>query len=145
VTVVEVDPETGFVKLLRYLVVEDCGKIINPMIVDGQVHGGVTQGIGGALFEELVYDQQGQLLNTSFMDYLIPTATDVPAYEVHHIETPSPLTVGGMKGMGEGGAIAPGPAIANAVCDALRPFGVRVTRLPLTPERVKSLIAGREA
>jgi carbon-monoxide dehydrogenase large subunit len=145
VTVVEVDPETGFVKLLRYLVVEDCGKIINPMIVDGQVHGGVTQGIGGALFEELVYDQQGQLLNTSFMDYLIPTATDVPAYEVHHIETPSPLTVGGIKGMGEGGAIAPGPAIANAVCDALRPFGVRVTRLPLTPERVKSLIAGREA
>ncbi len=142
VAVVEVDPNTGVVKVLRYLVVEDCGKMINPMIVDGQVHGGVTQGIGGALLEELVYDDQGQLLNTSFMDYLIPTATDVPAYEVHHLETPSPLTVGGMKGMGEGGAIAPGPAIANAVCDALRPFNVRVTRLPLKPERVLRLLQG---
>ncbi len=144
VAVVEVDPQTGLMRLLRYLVVEDCGKMINPMIVEGQVHGGVTQGIGGALFEELVYDDQGQLLNTSFMDYLLPSATDVPPFEVHHLETPSPLTVGGIKGMGEGGAIAPGPAIANAVCDALRPFGVRVTRLPLTPERVRRLVEGEQ-
>ncbi len=139
---VEVDPETGQVKLLRYVIVEDCGCMINPLIVDGQIHGGVAQGIGTALFEESIYDAQGQLLNTSFLDYLLPGALDVPSLEVHHLETPSPFTLGGFKGMGEGGAIAPGAAIANAVSDALQPFGrVMANELPLTPERVLQLIA----
>ena len=140
VAAVEVDVETGRVALLRYVVVEDCGTIINPTIVDGQIQGGVAQGIGSALYEHLVYDDAGQFLTGTFMDYLLPTATDVPAVEIAHIETPSPYTLNGIKGMGEGGAIAPPAAIANAVADALSPFGVRVNELPLTPERVLSLI-----
>jgi len=96
----------------------------------------VAQGIGAALYEHLQYDENGQLLTTSFMDYLVPTASDIPNLEVGHLETLTPLTVGGVKGMGEGGAIAPPAAIANAVADALSPFGAKVTDLPLTPERV---------
>jgi aerobic carbon-monoxide dehydrogenase large subunit len=135
--VVELDPETGAVKVLRYVVIEDCGRMINPMIVDGQVHGGIAQGIGGALLEELVYDADGQLLTTTFLDYLLPSATDIPAIEVAHLETPSSFTPNGMKGMGESGAIAPGPVIAAAVEDAIRPFGhAFVNELPITPERV---------
>ncbi len=135
--VVELDPETGAVKVLRYVVVEDCGTMINPLIVDGQVHGGIVQGIGGALLEELVYDEDAQLLTTTFLDYLLPSATDVPDIEVAHMETPSAFTPGGMKGMGESGAIAPGPVIASAVEDAIAPIGhAFVNELPITPERV---------
>ena len=137
---VEVDIETGQVRLLRYIVVEDCGTIINPIIVNGQIQGGVAQGIGSALYEHAVYDGTGQFLTGTFMDYLIPTAADVPQVEIGHIETPSPYTLNGIKGMGEGGAIAPPAAIANAVADALSPFGVRVNEVPLTPERVLSML-----
>ena len=136
---VEVDIETGKVRIVRYVVVEDCGKVVNPMIVDAQVIGGVAQGIGSALYEHLRYDENGQLLTTSFMDYLVPTATEVPKLEIGHMETLTPLTVLGVKGMGEGGAIAPPAAIANAVADALAPFGAKVTELPLDPERVWNL------
>jgi carbon-monoxide dehydrogenase large subunit len=137
---VEVDVATGQVKLLRYIVVEDCGTIINPMVVDGQIQGGVAQGIGTALYEQALYDENGQFLTGTLMDYLVPTAADVPRVEIGHIESPSPLTPGGIKGMGEGGAIAPPAAIANAVADALAPFGVRVNEVPLTPERVLKFI-----
>lgn len=138
---VEVDIETGQVKLLRYIVVEDCGTIINPLIVDGQIQGGVAQGIGTALYEQALYDENGQFLTGTLMDYLVPTAVDVPRVEISHIESPSPYIPGGIKGMGEGGAIAPPAAIANAVADALAPFGVRVNEIPLTPERVLNCIA----
>jgi carbon-monoxide dehydrogenase large subunit len=142
---VEVDVETGQVTIVRYVVVEDCGTILNPAIVDGQIQGGVAQGIGGALYEEIVYDESGQLLTGTLMDYLPPTAADVPRVEIAHIETPSPHTAGGMKGMGEGGVIAAPAAIANAVADALSELSPRVNRVPLTPERVLALIdaAGR--
>jgi carbon-monoxide dehydrogenase large subunit len=133
---VEVDPETGAAKIVRYVVVEDCGRIINPMIVDAQVVGGVVQGIGEALFEHLQYDEHGQLLTTSLMDYLVPTAADVPDFEVGHIETLSPTTANGVKGMGEGGTIAAPAAIANAIANALASSGAKVNTLPLTPERV---------
>jgi aerobic carbon-monoxide dehydrogenase large subunit len=140
VAYVEVDVGTGTVRLLRYLVAHDCGKVINPVIVEGQVHGGVAQGIGGALLEEMVYDEQAQLLTGTFMDYLVPTAMEVPAIETVHLEYPSPRNTLGMKGVGEGGAISPPAAIANAVEDALAPFGVRVTRTPLGPAVVLGLL-----
>lgn len=144
--VVEVDEETGTFEIEKYVVVHDCGVLVNPTIVEGQIHGGVAHGIGGAKLEELVYDETGQLMTTTFVDYLLPTATDVPAIEVTHIETPSPFSATGSKGMGEGGAIAPGPALAAAVEDALEPIGdVVVNELPLTPERVLRFIdAARE-
>jgi aerobic carbon-monoxide dehydrogenase large subunit len=143
---IDVDVETGGIDLLGYWVVEDCGRMINPLIVDGQVHGGVAQGIGGALLEELIYDDQGQLTTTTFLDYLLPGATDIPHIHVSHIETPSPFTVEGIKGMGEGGAIAPGPALASALQDALAPLGrVVVDELPLTPERVRRFVARARA
>ena len=137
---VEVDIETGQVEILRYVVVEDCGTILNPGVVDGQIQGGVAQGIGGALYEEVVYDENGQILTGTLMDYLAPTAPDVPTVDIAHIETPSPFTIRGIKGMGEGGAIAPAAAIANAVADALAEFAPRVNRIPLTPERVLAII-----
>jgi carbon-monoxide dehydrogenase large subunit len=140
VAVVEVDPGTGAVALLRYLVAHDCGKVINPVIVEGQIHGGVAQGVGGGLLEEMVYDEQAQLLTGTFMDYLVPTAMELPAIETVHLEYPSPRNPLGMKGIGEGGAISPPAAIANAVEDALRPFGVRVTRTPLGPSVVLGLL-----
>ena len=140
VATVAVDIETGQVQLLRYIVVEDCGTIINPTIVNGQIQGGVAQGIGSALYEHALYDDAGQFLTGTFMDYLIPTAADVPQVEIGHIETLSPYTLNGIKGMGEGGAIAPPAAIANAVADALSPFGVRVNEVPLTPERVLGML-----
>jgi aerobic carbon-monoxide dehydrogenase large subunit len=138
---VEVDVGTGLVTLLRYVVAHDCGRVINPMIVEGQIHGGVAQGVGGGMFEEMVYDDQGQLLTGTLMDYLVPTATDLPAIETVHLEYPSPRNPLGVKGLGEGGAISPPAAIANAVEDALAPLGVRVTGTPLTPARVLELIA----
>jgi aerobic carbon-monoxide dehydrogenase large subunit len=140
VAVVDVDPGTGAVKLLRYLVAHDCGTIINPVIVEGQIHGGVAQGVGGGLLEEMVYDEQAQLLTGTFMDYLVPTAMELPPIETVHLEYPSPRNPLGMKGIGEGGAISPPAAIANAVEDALAPFGVRVTRTPLGPSVVLGLI-----
>jgi carbon-monoxide dehydrogenase large subunit len=135
-----VDSETGQVKLLRYVVVEDCGTIINPRVVDGQIQGGVAQGIGTALYEQALYDENGQFLTGTLMDYLVPTAVDVPRVEIGHIESPSPYTPTGIKGMGEGGAIAPPAAIANAVCDALSSFNVRINEVPITPERVLNAI-----
>ncbi len=140
VAVVDVDPGTGAVKLLRYLVAHDCGRIINPVIVEGQIHGGVAQGVGGGLLEEMVYDEQAQLLTGTFMDYLVPTAMELPAIETVHLEYPSPRNPLGMKGIGEGGAISPPAAIANAVEDALRPWGVRVTRTPLGPSVILGLL-----
>ena len=134
---VEVDGDTGQVKLRRYLVVEDCGKMINPRLVEAQVVGGVVQGIGTALFEDLPFDESGQPLATSLMDYLVPTAADVPDFEVKHLETLSPLTPLGIKGMGEGGTTGAPSAIANAIADALG--GATITRLPLTPEDVRKL------
>ena len=120
----EVDVETGGVTLLRYIVSEDCGPMINPSVVEGQIAGGVVQGIGGALFENLAYDDDGNPLATTFMDYLVPSAAEVPMLEFGHIETPS-AGPGGYKGVGEGGAIGAPPAVVNAVADALSPFGVK--------------------
>ena len=137
----EVDVTTGQVQLLRYIVSEDCGPMINPNVVEGQIAGGVAQGIGGVLLEHLAYDDDGNPITTTFMDYLLPTATDVPTIEYGHIETPSPGP-GGFKGVGEGGAIGAPPAVVNAVADALSPFGVTITRLPLTPSRIIELLEG---
>jgi carbon-monoxide dehydrogenase large subunit len=136
----EVDAETGRVELLRYIVSEDCGPMINPSVVEGQIAGGVVQGIGGALFEHFVYDDDGNPLTTSLMDYLMPSAAEVPSIEYGHIETPSPGP-GGYKGVGEGGAIGAPPAVVNAVADALAPFGVEFTRLPLSPQRIVETLA----
>ena len=138
----EVDVVTGQVQLLRYIVSEDCGPMINPNVVEGQIAGGVVQGIGGALYEHLAYDEQGNPVATTFMDYLMPTASEVPIIEYGHVETPSPGP-GGYKGVGEGGAIGAPPAVVNAVADALAPFGVTVTRLPLTPSRIVALLDER--
>jgi carbon-monoxide dehydrogenase large subunit len=140
VVLTEVDTDTGVVKLERMVVVEDCGAVINPMIVEAQVHGAVTQGIGGAMLEHLIYSEDGQPLTTTYMDYLVPTASGVPNIDVLHLESPSPFSIGGIKGMGEGGQIAAPAAVANAVADALAPFGARVTRLPLTPDNVLRMI-----
>ena len=139
IAVVEIDPVTCFVHILKYVVAEDCGQIINPMIVDGQVHGGVAQGIGAALFEELVYDDDAQLLTASLVDYVIPSALEVPNMDVVHVESQSAVA-GGFRGMGEGGAIGAPAAIANAIADALSPFGADVSILPMTPERIFQLI-----
>jgi len=134
--VVAVDPETGHVEIRDYVIVEDGGTLVNPMIVDGQVFGGAAQGIGTALYEEMPFDAQGQPLATTLADYLLPSATEVPAMRIDHLETPSPYTRFGQKGIGEGGAIAPPAAIANAVNDALAPLGVEITESPLTPRRI---------
>jgi carbon-monoxide dehydrogenase large subunit len=137
----EVDVATGRVTLLRYIVSEDCGPMINPDVVEGQIAGGAAQGIGGALYEHLAYDEDGNPVTTTFMDYLLPTATEVPLIEYGHVETPS-AGPGGYKGVGEGGAIGAPPAVVNAVADALSPFGVTVTRLPLSPAQVVALLDG---
>lgn len=131
---VRVDVATGIVELLRFVVVEDCGVMINPLLVDGQIHGGVAQGIGHATLEEIPYDEQGQPLATTLIDYLVPTAWDVPTIHTIHLESPSPHTMGAVKGMGEGGAINAPAALANAVTDALQPFGIRVNRTPISPQ-----------
>ena len=136
----EVDLETGETRLLRYVVQLDCGTMVNPTIVEGQIHGGVAQGIGGALYERLPYDASGQPQAGSFMDFLLPTSAEVPAIDVTHLETPSPLNPLGTKGVGEAGAIPVPALIAEAVDDALHPLGVRVREMPLSPERVLQLI-----
>jgi aerobic carbon-monoxide dehydrogenase large subunit len=141
VAVIEVDIETGTIKLLDYSVAHDAGRLINPLLVDGQVHGGVAQGIGAALYEELAYDPNGQLLSGSFMNYLLPGSMEVPKIKTVHLESPSPLNPLGVKGLGEGGAIAPPAAIANALADALLPFTAGVDEIPLTPERVLEILA----
>jgi CO/xanthine dehydrogenase Mo-binding subunit len=138
--IVEVDPETAMVKVLRYVVVHDCGTIINPLLVEGQIHGGVAQGIGNAFFEQLVYDEQGQLMNASFMDYLLPTATDVPPIETDHRETPSPFNPIGLKGVGEAGCIPTGAVFAQAVEDAMSGTGLEICEIPLNPNRLFELI-----
>jgi carbon-monoxide dehydrogenase large subunit len=138
----EVDVDTGRVQLLRYIVSEDCGPMINPDVVEGQIAGGVVQGIGGVLLEHLAYDDDGNPLATTFLDYLVPSAAEVPPIEYGHVETPSPGP-GGYKGVGEGGAIGAPPAVVNAVADALAPFGVTITRLPLTPVRILEALKGQ--
>jgi carbon-monoxide dehydrogenase large subunit len=130
---VEVDVDTGFVTLLGHWVAEDCGRIINPLLVDEQVRGGVAHGVGDALFEHCVYDEQGQLLTTTMMDYLVPMAAEMPDIHVAHVETPTAYSEGGFKGAGEGGVAGAPGAILNAVNDALSPFRTRITRVPITP------------
>ena len=142
--VVEVDPETGGVMVERFVVVEDAGVLINPMIVDGQLHGGITQGIAGALYEEIVYDEEGNILTTSLMDYLPPTMAEIPEIEIHHLVTVSDATITGAKGLGEGGTIGAPAAIINAISDALRPLGVEVNETPATPARLRRLIRQKE-
>ncbi len=138
--VVEVDEETGDVKILKYVAVDDCGNVVNPMIVDGQVHGGITQGIGQALFEDAVYDSDGNLLTGSLLDYLIPTAEDLPSFELSHTVTPTDVNPMGVKGIGEAGTIGSAHTIVNAVVDALSPLGVKHIDMPLRPKRVWAAI-----
>jgi CO/xanthine dehydrogenase Mo-binding subunit len=145
VAVVRVDPQTGFVKVLRYAVAHDCGRVINPMIVDGQIHGGVAHGIGDALFENLQYDENGQLQTTSYLTYLMPTSFDVPHIDTEHIEIPSRFNPLGVKGAGEAGAIGAPAAVANAIADALSPLDVSINEFPLIPNRIWQLISANGA
>jgi carbon-monoxide dehydrogenase large subunit len=141
VAVVEVDLETGVVKLIRYVVAHDCGLVVNPMLVDGQIHGGVAQGIGGGLYEAIRYDEAGQLLTGTLMEYHMPAADEVPFIDTIHMESRSSRNPLGVKGVGEGGAISPPAAIANAVEDALQPFGIKITSTPVTPSLILSLLS----
>ncbi|MCZ6859145.1 MAG: xanthine dehydrogenase family protein molybdopterin-binding subunit [Alphaproteobacteria bacterium] len=145
IAVVEIDPETYGVEVRRYVVAEDCGRIINPLIVEGQVHGGVAQGIGAALLEKVVHDESGQILTASFVDYVVPSAAEIPELEVVHIESESPSTLGGYRGMGEGGTIGAPAAIANALADALSPLGIEINELPATTECLFRLIEKAKA
>jgi carbon-monoxide dehydrogenase large subunit len=138
---VAVDTEVGAVEILDYVVVEDGGVLVNPMIVDGQVFGGTAQGIGTALYEEMRFDREGQPQASTLADYLLPGPTEVPDIRIFHMETPSPYTEFGIKGIGEGGAIGPPAAIANAVNDALGPLGVEITETPITPRRLLEALA----
>ena len=141
ICVVEIDKETGETKIVRYVAVDDCGKVINPMLVDGQVHGGIVQSIGQALYEEVVYDEQGQLVTGELMDYALPKASQVPWFELDRTETPSPVNPLGVKGVGEAGTIGATPAIVNAIVDALSPYGVKHMDMPVRPEKIWKLIA----
>jgi CO/xanthine dehydrogenase Mo-binding subunit len=142
--ILEVDPETMMVEIKRYVVVEDCGTVLNPMIVEGQVHGGVSMGIGNAYYEKLVYDENGQLLNASLADYLIPSSTEVPHIDVGHEETPSPLNPLGTKGAGEAGAI-PVPALfAQALENALHNYDLEILETPLSPNLLFELLQKKE-
>ncbi|MEX0705966.1 MAG: molybdopterin cofactor-binding domain-containing protein, partial [Nitriliruptoraceae bacterium] len=136
VAVVEVDEDTGKVSLERIVAVDDCGTVVNPVMVEGQVHGSLAQGIAQALLEEIVYDEHAQLRTASLVDYLVPMAADLPHFETGRIETPAPSNPLGAKGTGESGAIGAPPAVVNAVLDALRPLGVEHLDMPLTPEKV---------
>jgi carbon-monoxide dehydrogenase large subunit len=138
---VEVDIETGEVKVLRYVVMHDCGHVINPMVVEGQVVGGVIHGIGNAFFEHMLFDAGAQPTSTTLADYLLPLATDSPNVEVLHMETPSPLNPLGLKGAGEGGTIPAIATLVSAVENALEPFGVRIAEAPITPARIVALLA----
>ncbi len=145
VAVVEVDVETGGVRIDRFIVVEDAGLLINPMIVDGQIQGGVAQGIANALYEEIVYDEGGNLLTASLADYLPPTVAEMPDIEIHHLATMTDASATRAKGVGEGGAIGAPAAVLNAIADALEPFGVEPLHLPATPERIRALIRNAKA
>jgi aerobic carbon-monoxide dehydrogenase large subunit len=140
--IVEVDPETAMVDVLRYVVVHDCGTLINPLVVEGQIQGGVAHGLGNAFYEQLVYDDQGQLLNGSFVDYLLPTADIVPRVEIAHLETPSPFNPMGLKGVGEAGCIPTGALFAQAVDDALAAYGIEMREIPSSPNRLFELLHG---
>jgi aerobic carbon-monoxide dehydrogenase large subunit len=145
IATLEIDRETCEVRLERFVVAEDCGRLINPLIVDGQVHGGVAQGIGVALYEQVVHDEQGQIQTASLVDYVVPGASEIPPMQVVHLETESPTTLGGYRGMGEGGTIGAPAAVANATADALAPLGIEINELPVTPERLFRLIDGAKA
>jgi carbon-monoxide dehydrogenase large subunit len=138
---VEIDRETGDIKFLRYVAVDDCGKVINPMLVDGQLHGGIVQAIGQAMFEEVVYDEQGQLITGTLMDYAVPRASHVPWFELERTETPSPVNPLGVKGVGEAGTIGATPAIVGAIIDALAPFGVKHLDMPVRPETIWRIVS----
>ena len=142
--VVDVDAETGKVDVVRYVAVDDCGPAINPMIIDGQVHGGIAHAIGQALYERIHYDETGQLVTGTFVDYAIPSAADLPSFETDRTETPSPTNSLGVKGVGEAGTIAGSPAVVNAVIDALRPLGVTFINMPLGSMRVWEAIQQAE-
>jgi carbon-monoxide dehydrogenase large subunit len=143
VCAVDVDRETGRVEIVRYLVGHDCGTVVNPLLVEGQVYGGVAHGVSNTLFEEALYDEQGQPMATSYLDYLLPSAREMPPMDVFHLVTPSPLNPLGVKGAGEAGTIGAPAAISGAIEDALRPLGVAITRLPLSPSRLRAMIRGR--
>jgi aerobic carbon-monoxide dehydrogenase large subunit len=143
--VVDVDVETGKVDVVRYVAVDDCGPAINPNLIDGQVHGGIVHAIGQALYERIHYDEAGQLVTGTFVDYALPSAAEVPTFELDRTETPSTTTSMGVKGVGEAGTIAATPAITNAVIDALRPAGVDFINMPLTPQRVWEAVSGGAA
>ncbi len=143
--IVEVDLDTGNLTFLRYVVQHDCGTVVNPTIVEGQIRGGVAQGVGGAFYERIIYDDDGQPLTATFADFLMPTALEVPEIEIGHMETPSPLNALGIKGVGEAGAIPVPALVAEAIDDALAPLGVRVREMPLHPDRLRQLIAAARA
>jgi carbon-monoxide dehydrogenase large subunit len=142
---VEVDPETGLVKVTRYVVAHDCGRVINPLLVDGQIQGGVAHGIGNAIMERMRYDEAGNPQTTSLADYLLPDAGNVPNVEIVHMESPSPLNPLGVKGAGEGGTIPAAAAIASAIEDALSPFGVKILDAPMLPETIAMLVKNAQA
>jgi carbon-monoxide dehydrogenase large subunit len=141
--VVEIDIKLGEVRIDKYVIAHDCGIVINPMLIEGQIIGGAAQGLGGALLEEFNYDAEGQLLTGSLMDYLLPTATDIPDIELLHMCSPSPLNPLGVKGVGEGGAIGPPAAIASAVSDALAEFGLECNSTPIRAEEIVMTIRRR--
>jgi carbon-monoxide dehydrogenase large subunit len=143
VAVVEIDRDNGRIELVRYVTVDDCGPAINPLLIEGQVHGGIAQGVGQALLEQALYDEGGQLVSGSFMDYNVPRADNFPIYETHRTETPTPLNPLGVKGIGEAATIGSTPCIANAVIDALSHLGVRQLDMPFTPEKVWRAVHGK--
>jgi carbon-monoxide dehydrogenase large subunit len=145
IAIVEVDPDTGAVKLERVVAVDDCGRVINPMLVEGQIHGGLAQGIGQALWEHMIYEGSGQCLTASLMDYAAPRADALPAFVLDRVETPTPVNPLGAKGCGEAGTIGATPAVVNAVLDALAPLGVTHLDMPLTPARVWTAIQAARA
>jgi carbon-monoxide dehydrogenase large subunit len=144
IVLVEVDKDTGMVDILRYIVVHDCGKVLNPMIVEGQIQGGIAQGIGMALYEEIIYDNNGQLITGTFMDYLIPTSNEIPTVEMVHQEYLTSTNPLGIKGVGEGGTISPSGAITNAIIDALHPLKVVINEVPVSPARLRQYIEDAE-
>src|SRR5207302_5471787 len=139
--IVDVDRDTGKTSVVRYVAVDDCGNAINPLLIDGQVHGGIVHAIGQALYERVSYDEDGQLVTGTFVDYALPTAAELPSFETDRTVTPSPVNSLGAKGVGEAGTIAASAAVTNAVIDALRPLGVHYINMPLTPMRVWSEIS----
>jgi carbon-monoxide dehydrogenase large subunit len=139
---VEIDGQTGAVAVRKYVAVDDCGKVINPLLVEGQLHGGIVQGLGQALYEGVVYDDNGQLRNGSLMEYAVPKAADLPRLQLSRTETPTPVNPLGIKGVGEAGTIGSTPAVVNAVIDALAPFGVSHVDMPLTPQKIWRLCRG---